>query len=208
LYKQDHQVTVIDQDASAFDHLSEEFHGRTIVGDVLAQNVLHRAEIERADALAAVTTSDSLNALVAHVARTEYKVPKVVARNYNPRQRPLQEAFNIPVIGSAGWGIQRIEELLSESPLQTVLMDDNASFSVIRLEIPEPWHGYPLQELVPDYRWKILSWTRASQSLPVSLSQPLQTGDLVYLSIDPVEIEGLRNRLALDVGSTKSEKKA
>jgi len=50
-----HQVTVIDQDVSAFDSLPVDFHGRTIKGDVLARNVLHLAEIDEAEALAAVS---------------------------------------------------------------------------------------------------------------------------------------------------------
>ena len=46
-----------------------------------------------ADALAAVTNSDPVNAVVAQVARAIYKVPIVVARNYDPRWRPLHEAI-------------------------------------------------------------------------------------------------------------------
>ena len=88
MYKKGRQVTVIDQDEEAFDNLSIDFHGRTILGDVLSRSVLRRAEIEHADALAAVTRSDSLNALAAHIARAEYKVARVVARNYDPRQPP------------------------------------------------------------------------------------------------------------------------
>ena len=61
-----HEVTVIDQEASAMDNLPSTFRGRTIVGDVLTWSVLQRAEVETADALAGVTNSDSLNALVAH----------------------------------------------------------------------------------------------------------------------------------------------
>src|SRR3990172_13346263 len=82
LNKMEHQVTVIDRNESAFDNLPIDFQGRTIEGDVLARNVLQRAEIEEADALAAVTSSDSLNALIALIARTEFQVSKVVARNY------------------------------------------------------------------------------------------------------------------------------
>jgi 2-polyprenyl-6-methoxyphenol hydroxylase-like FAD-dependent oxidoreductase len=64
LHREGHQVTVIDHDSAAFDQLSLDFRGRTIKGDVLDRNVLRRAQVEEADALAAVTRSDSLNALV------------------------------------------------------------------------------------------------------------------------------------------------
>lgn len=195
LNKMEHQVTVIDQDKSAFDNLPADFHGRTIEGDVLARNVLHRAEIENADALAAVTSSDSLNALIAYIARTEYQVSRVVARNCDPRQRPLQEAFGIPVVGSATWGAQRIIRLLSDAPLRPIFFDGNANLAIYQLEVPEAWRGHSLQELLPEDGSKTLALTRAGQPLPVSQPQSLETGDLIYLSADPEEIEALRRRL-------------
>jgi len=197
LHKKGHQVTVIDQDASAFDNLSMDFHGRTVEGDVLARNVLHRAEIEDADALAAVTRSDSLNALISHIVRTEYHVSRVVARNFDPRQQPLQEAFGIPVVGAASWGAQRIEELLSEAPLRHVFSNNGARLSIYQLEVPASWHAKSLHELLPGDRFKLLAWTRAGQPLPILDTQYLENGDSVFLSAEPEEIEELRNRLDL-----------
>lgn len=200
LYKKGYQITVIDKDISAFDNLPVDFHGRTIGGDVLARDVLHRAEIEDADALAAVTSSDSLNALIAHIARTEYRVSKVVARNYDPRQKPLQEAFGITVIGTASWGVQRIEETLSDAPLHAVFVDSNANITIYRLEVPENWHGRTLQELLPEAQSKTIALRRAGKHLPVLYTQSLETGDFVYLSADLAEIEALRRRLVFQKG--------
>lgn len=196
LYRNGHQVTVIDQNQSAFDNLSTDFHGRVIEGDVLTRNVLQRAEIEQADSLAAVTRSDTLNALVAHIARTEYRVPKVVARNYNPRQRPLQEAFGIPIVGSASWGVRQIEDVLSDVSLRAVLLDSNSDFAIYQLEVPESWQGRPVHELLPESQFNILAWTRAGQGLVGSGAEFLETGDLVYLSAAPDEIEALGRQLS------------
>ena len=66
LYKNDHRVTVVDYTETAFHNLPHDFRGRTIVGEALNQNVLLRAGIEHADALAVVTNSDTVNAVVAH----------------------------------------------------------------------------------------------------------------------------------------------
>jgi trk system potassium uptake protein TrkA len=195
LYWKGHQVTVIDQDQSAFDSLPIDFHGRTIEGDVLTKNTLHRAEIEGADALAAVTSSDSLNALVAHIAKTEYQVTRVIARNNDPRHRPLQEAFGVPVGGSPSWGAQRIEDLLVGDPLRAIHLDSNTNFAIYQLEVPDTWHGHPLGELLPGNQGKTLALTRAGQPLPVSNNQSLEAGDLVFLTADPQEIEMLRRRL-------------
>jgi len=196
LDKKKYLVTVIDKEATAFDNLPVDFRGRTIVGDVLARDVLHRAEIEDADALASVTNSDTLNALIAHIARTEYKVSKVVARNDDPRQRPLQEAFDIPVISSASWGAERIEDMFADVPLHSVYSDPNANVVIYQLEVPEAWRGRTIDILLPQDRSHVLSWTRAGRRLNISDEQPVETGDLIYLHADQEEIQILQDRLS------------
>jgi trk system potassium uptake protein len=195
LYQKGHLITVIDQDAAAFDFLSIDFQGRLIEGDVLTRGVLNRAEIEKADALAAVTRSDALNAVVAYLAATEYQVKHVVARNFDPRQRPLQDGFGVPVISSTGLGALWIEDLLLNEPLRPVFIDEKLNFSIYQLSVPPAWLGHPLEELLPPDRTKTLSWTREGQHLSLSPQRVLNTGDLIYMSADPEEIEELRKRL-------------
>src|SRR5512136_1815604 len=112
LFRAGHKVVVIDIVASAFENLDPDFRGRTLEGDVMAQDMLRRAGIEQADALAAVTSSDALNVVVGHIARTVYNVQNVIARNYEPRFIPLYEAFGIQSVAPANWGAQRMEEML------------------------------------------------------------------------------------------------
>ena len=98
LSRKGHQVTIIDQVGSSFEHLPPDYHGRTIEAEVLSEDVLKNAGIEQAGGLAAVTNSDPVNA--------------VVGRNYDPRWQPLFEAFGLESVSSTAWGAQRIEELL------------------------------------------------------------------------------------------------
>lgn len=197
LFKQGHLVTVIDQNGAAFDNLPIDFQGQMLVGDVLAQNVLHRAQIEDADAIAVTTSSDSLNALVAYIAKTEYHVLKVAAANTDPRQRPIQEAFDISVVGSPGWGAQLFIELLSDMPLRAIHFGSDPNLIVHQLQVPASWQGHSLRELLPEDRCKILSLMRAGQPLPVLGVQLLETGDVIHVMADPAEIESLRDRLGL-----------
>src|SRR5512146_3277031 len=115
LSRKRHKLTVIDQDSAAFRNLPEDFRGLTMRGDVLTQDVLLRAGIEQTQALAAVTPSDSVNTALGHIARVVFKVPNVVVRNYDPRKRPLHDAFKLQVISPVSMGALRIEEILSES---------------------------------------------------------------------------------------------
>jgi trk system potassium uptake protein TrkA len=64
-----HQVTVIDHASESFERLGTSFHGRTICGDVMNQDVLTRAGIKQADGLAAVTSDDATNFAVARAAK-------------------------------------------------------------------------------------------------------------------------------------------
>jgi trk system potassium uptake protein TrkA len=191
LHRERHQVTVIDHDSAAFDQLSLDFRGRTIKGDVLDRNVLRRAQVEEADALAAVTRSDSLNALVAHVARTEYRVARCVARNADPRQRALQEALGVAIVGSQDWGAQRMMELLSDAPRRVDLEEGGSEFAVHRLEVPESWRGQTLGELLPEERLHPLAVIRAGRRLHFSHPLPLEAGDVIYLAAEPAEMEAV-----------------
>ena len=103
--------------------------------------MLHRAGIEQADGLAAVTSSDSVNAVVGHVARTVYRVPNVVTRNYDPRWRPLHEAFGLQMVSSATWGAQRLEELLEHGESAPSSRPATARWRSTSCVVPEPGSG-------------------------------------------------------------------
>ena len=123
--------------------------GAPFEGEALNQDVLHRAGIAQADGLAAVTNSDSLNAVVAHVARTIYHLPNVVVRNYDPRWRSLHEAFGLQVISSASWGAQRIEELLSHAEVHAVFSAGNGEVQIYEFSVSPAWEGRSVRDLLP-----------------------------------------------------------
>src|SRR5512146_1497240 len=148
LFKAGHQLVVVDSNRDAFNRLHPDFRGRTLEGEGLAETVLERAGIKDAHGLAAVTNSDTLNAVVAHTARSIYNVPLVVARNYDPALRPLIEAFGLQTVSSTYWGAQRIEELLTNPMQKTVYSAGNGEVEVYELIIPETWNRRPLGDLL------------------------------------------------------------
>ena len=144
LFKRGYQVVTVDSSREAFNRLHPDFRGRTLEGEGLAESVLERAGIREADGLAAVTNSDTLNAVVAHIARAFYDMPNVVARNYDPNLRGIIEAFGLQTVGSTYWGAQRVEELLL-SPLQKMVYSaGNGEVEVYEVIIPEEWDGRTL----------------------------------------------------------------
>jgi trk system potassium uptake protein TrkA len=195
LYIQGHQVAVIDQVDDAFDNLHPEFLGRTIEGDALNQDVLQRAGIEQADGLAAVTNSDSINAVIAHVARTVFQVPNVIVRNYEARWRLIQEVFGLQTVSSTLWGAQRIEELLHSGEVRPVFSAGNGEVDVYETVIAPAWQGKTLGELLGVNRCLPVALTRAGHALLPTPETRLESGDILHISATFEGVEALRQRL-------------
>jgi len=200
LFRTGHQVAVIDQVAAALDNLPTDFRGRVVQGEALAADVLIRAGIEQADGLAAVTNSDTLNAVVAHVARSVYHVPQVVVRNYHPRWRVLHEAFGLQVVSSTSWGAQRIEELLYPAFARCVFSAGNGEVEIYELSVSEAWHGRALHELLHTSQCLAVALTRAGKAMLPAPEERLETGDILHLSSTTAGIETLREQLKIPLG--------
>jgi trk system potassium uptake protein TrkA len=195
LFRNGHQVVVVDIDKEAFNRLHPDFRGRTLEGEGLAEGVLERAGIREADGLAAVTNSDTLNAVVAHAARAIYGTPNVVARNYDPNLRPIIEAFGLQTVGSTYWGAQRVEELLM-NPLQRVVYSaGNGEVEVYEVMIPEEWNDRPLSELLASLDCYPVAISRAGRSSLPAMNMQLRTGDLLNISSTFEGIGELTTRL-------------
>jgi len=196
LYKSGHKVVVIDISREALNGLSPEFRGRIIEGDVMAERMLERAGIAEADGLATVTNSDTLNAVVGHMAHTLYNVPIIVARNYDPVMLPVLEAFGCNVVSSTSWGAQRIQELMLDPSLRTIFSAGNGEVEIYEMMVSADWDGKLLGDLLrnnPDCLPVAL--TRAGHALLPDTETALQTGDLVNISATFAGIKALRTQL-------------
>lgn len=189
LYKRGHRVSVIDRDEAAFNNLAPDFRGRTIEGEGLEKEVLHRAGIEQADGLVAVTNSDSINAVVAYVARTVYNIQNVVVRCYDSRQRVTHEAFDLQVISPSSWGAQRLEELLYHAQMHTVFSAGNGEVEVYEFVVPGEWHGKPLGAYLPTGQCVLVALTRTGKAMLPSPETIAEKGDIVHLG---ATLEGIR----------------
>ena len=197
LFQRGHQVTVIDYLSTAFANLPPDFRGRTIQGEALNQQVLHRAGIEKADGLAMVTSSDTVNAVVAHAAKMVYGISNIIVRNYDPRWRSLYEHFGVQVVSSSSWGAQRIEELLIEPKGHTVLSAGNGEVEIYEIVISSALQGKEIGELLQDNQECLaVSLTRAGTAVVPKTTTRVTAGDLVLMSATYDGITALRQRLA------------
>ncbi|MBN1451445.1 MAG: TrkA family potassium uptake protein [Anaerolineales bacterium] len=200
LYKNGHKVVVIDKNREALNGLPPEFRGRIIEGDVLAEQMLERAGIAEADGIAIVTNSDTLNAVVGHMARTIYRVPIIVTRNYDPVMLPVLQAFGCNVVSSTSWGAQRIQELLLDPSFRSIFSAGNGEVEIYEMLVPLAWDGKPLGDLLRDNPDCLpVALTRAGRALLPNTETGLQAGDMLNVSATFAGIKALR--LHLDSGA-------
>jgi trk system potassium uptake protein TrkA len=195
LYRRGHDVNIIDHVGSSFSHLDPAYRGRTTEAEPLAEGVLEKAGIREARALASVTNSDAVNAVVAHVARTVYRVPNVVARNYDPHWRALHEAMGLLSVSSTAWGAQRTSELLERPRLRPVFSAGNGEVELYEVTVPEAWAGRTTGELVGGLACSPVSLTHAGRA---SLPEPggvLSAGDVLHVTATHEGASALDRRL-------------
>jgi trk system potassium uptake protein TrkA len=195
VYKKGHHVTIVDSNEASFQNLPADFRGRTLEGEALNQIVLRRAGIETADGLAAVTNSDTLNVAVAHVARTVFKVPNVVARNYDAGLRGLHEVFGLQVVSSTSWGAQRVEEMLYHHEMRSVFSAGNGEVEIYEFTVPPLWNGHRLGDILPEQNCIPAALTRAGKAIMPDREITLNAGDVVLVSATLDGITNLRQRM-------------
>lgn len=78
------RVAVVDNDRAAFNRLGPNFQGSTYQGSGMDQELLHRAGVDAADVVYAMTGGDNRNLMIAQLVKIQFKVQRAVARLHDP----------------------------------------------------------------------------------------------------------------------------
>jgi trk system potassium uptake protein TrkA len=198
LFKNGHQVVVVDSNKNSFNRLHSEFHGRTVEGDELSADTLTRAGVATADGVAAVTNSDTMNAVIGHAIRSHYpKVKQVLVRNYDPAMREMLEAFGLQIVSSTAWGAERLQELLINASFRAVFSAGNGEVELYEMYIPENWNERTVSALLAGCTNTIViaALTRAGRAELASPDSMLKSGDILTVSATLEGVTALQARL-------------
>ncbi len=198
-----HSVGVIDKRASAFVALPSGFGGRTITGFGFDRDRLLEAGIEDADAVAAVTSGDNSNIVVARIARENFGIEHVVARIYDPGRAAVYERLGIPTVATVAWTTDQALRKLLPDQIRTEWTDPTGKLCMVERALPTAWAGRPLAEIEEPGRWRVSALTRASQALVPSADLVGQEGDVLLLSLATGHLPSLEERLAAGGGSAR-----
>lgn len=176
-----HSVSVVDRRSEAFNRLDSDFNGATVTGVGFDRDVLVSAGIERADALAAVTSGDNSNILVAWVARERFGVTKVVARIYDQRRAAIYERLGISTIATVAWTTQRVLRRIEGVDIRDVWMDPSATYSMTERVVEPAAAGTSVLAYQNERGERLALLTRLGTAQLPSDDTVLQEGDVVHV---------------------------
>jgi len=197
LFKNGHQVVVVDSDQKSFNRLHSDFRGRTVEGEALAADTLDRAGLNKADGVAVVTNSDAMNAVVGHTVRMHYpQVKQVIVRNYDPAMREMLEAFDLQIVSSTAWGAERVQELLIDPSFRAVFSAGNGEVELYEMNISAKWEGKTVASLLDGCKETVVAaLTRSGRAQLPSPTTTVKTGDVLTVSATLDGVKTLRARL-------------
>lgn len=193
-----HQVVIIDRDPAALARLGPAFKGRTVRGVGFDRKVLIEAGIEQADAFAAASSSDNANIVAARIARSIFRVPRVVARLYDPRRAEIYRRLGLMTISSTTWGAERIRELLLHAELDPTLTFGHGEVCVVNLDASPQLVGKMVRSLTVPGEIDVAAVTRRGQAfIPLSGTE-FREDDIIHLVVLASAMD--RFKALLDLG--------
>lgn len=115
-----HEVTIIDQNPDSFRRLGADFKGKKITGNGIDADTLRKADLDHADAFIAVTNGDNRNIMSVQLAKIRFKVPKVIARIYDPIRASAYAGLGIDTICTTCVGAGLIRDKVLGQPFSGI----------------------------------------------------------------------------------------
>jgi trk system potassium uptake protein TrkA len=194
-----HTVAIIDKRPEAFSRLGPNFPGQPIAGIGFDRDRLLEAGIERADAVAAVTSGDNSNIMIARVARETYGVERVVARIYDPRRAAIYQRLGIPTVATVAWTSERVlRRILPDEPAVD-WVDPSANVMLVERVVAAGWAGHSLKDLEVDGELRVMAVSRLGQAQIPLPDVVVQEGDVIYVVVAAAKLASLDARLAAPV---------
>ena len=183
LRREGHSVAIIDKNANAFRRLPEDWDGQTVVGFGFDRDHLLEADIDKAGAVAAVTSGDNSNILTARIARETFEVPNVVARIYDPRRALIYQKLGIATVATVSWTVDQVARRLLPGDVAASWTDPTGDISMVEYPLPDSLCGRGLVELADSDRYRPVMVTRAGQAKLAGPQMVGQEGDIIHFAV-------------------------
>ena len=191
-----HAVVVIDRNPLSFGRLSRDFNGQMLTGVGFDREILQKADIEGADALAATTDSDNVNIVVTVTAKETFKVPRVVARIYDPEAAEIYRREGIPTVTPTILAANTMKAMIAHPQLTILSALGSGEVKIIEVEAPAALAGRAVQDASIPGESMIHVIVRRGQAMIPRADTRLEAGDVLHITVATRSISNLERLLA------------
>ena len=196
LIREQHDVTLVDENAALVDQVSTDLEARGIVGNGAHPDVLQRAGAEDCEMMIAVTQHDEINMVICQVAKSLFKVQTTVARvrakvYQDKRWKDLFSQTAIPVDLSFSPEVSVGEAIVERFRSQGAVMSAKFAEGRVQLVAIDMEKGNPLLDtnldqiagLFPDLSARVIGIGRGDRIQAPRSNDTLHKGERAFIAV-------------------------
>lgn len=191
-----HNVVVIDANPSSFNRLGGTFNGLTLVGNGFDLELLKQAEIEKADAFCALTNGDNTNLVAAQAAKKIFKVPKVIARVYDPTRARIYHSLGLDVISGTMLFAAMIRDKIIESRFSSYLIESK-EVGILEIEVNDNLKDKKVGDLNIAYEFSIIAIKKIEGVIIPEPTTVLRKGYIILGLVKTESLDKIRKQFGL-----------
>jgi trk system potassium uptake protein TrkA len=162
------------------------------LGDACELTLLESIGLENYDVVIAATGDDKANVVVSLLAKTEFAVPRVVARVNDPRNEWLfDENWGVDVaVSTPRMLASLVEEAVSVGDLVRLMSFRKGQANLVEITLPDdtPWGGKAVKRLDLPRDATLVTILRGPRVIVPEADEPLEGGDeLLFVATSEVE---------------------
>jgi trk system potassium uptake protein TrkA len=193
-----HQVLLIDKAAGSIkpDRVPE---AEWLLADACEMSSLEEAHLQDCDVVIAATGDDKVNLVSSLLAKTEFGVPRTVARVNHPNNEWLfNEAWGVDVnVSTPRIMSALVEEAVTVGDLVRLFTFRKGNANLVEMTLPadSPYVGKPAGLMPLAENCSLVTILRDGQVYPPTAEQPVEAGDELLFVVPAEGEEGLQKLL-------------
>jgi trk system potassium uptake protein len=201
LLQNGHEVLLVDKDPRAIRAQSVP-EAEWLLADACELSSLTEAALNRCDVVVAATGDDKVNLVVSLLAKTEFAVPRTVARVNHPANEWLfTDSWGVDVLVSTPRLLSAlVEEAVSVGDLVRLFTFRQGNANLVEMTLPtdSPYVGKPMGLIPLPENCALVTILRDGQVYVPDVEQPVEAGDEL-LFVVPADVEDRLERLLAPV---------
>jgi trk system potassium uptake protein TrkA len=199
-----HRVLLIDKDPNALkpERVPD---AEWLLADACELSSLEEARLEACDVVIAATGDDKVNLVTSLLAKTEFAVPRTVARVNHPNNEWLfSEAWGVDVnVSTPRIMSALVEEAVTVGDIVRLFTFRQGNANLVEITLPDdsPYVGKPVGLIPWPENTSLVTILRDGQVYTPAGEQPIETGDELLFVSSPESESELQQLLSPDDGT-------